>query len=42
MWLRVNAPEDEGRMPQIGTYQVHAAGVKLIGDWITSIKTCPQ
>jgi len=41
-WLRVNAAEDEGRMPQIGTYQVHTAGVKLLGDWITSIKTCPQ
>ncbi|MEI9948727.1 MAG: hypothetical protein WDO74_07020 [Pseudomonadota bacterium] len=41
-WLRVNAVEDMGRMPQIGTYEVHTAGVKLIGDWITSIKTCPQ
>lgn len=40
-WLRVNAGEDMGRMPQIGTYQIHTAGVKLIGDWITSIKTCP-
>jgi len=41
-WLRVNAPEDQGRMPQIGTYVVDAPAVKLIGDWITSIKTCPQ
>ena len=42
MWLRMNAIEDMGRMPQIGTYQVHTAAVKLVGDWITSIKTCPQ
>jgi len=42
LWLRVNASEDMGRMPQIGTYEIHTAGVKLIGDWITSIKTCPQ
>jgi|SRR6478735_850976 len=41
-WLRVNAPEDMGRMPQIGTYEIHTAGVKLLGDWITSIKSCPQ
>ena len=40
-WLRVNAPPNEGRMPQIGTSVVHTAGVKLIGDWITSIKSCP-
>jgi len=42
MWLRMNAVEDMGRMPQIGTYQVHTAAVKLVGDWITSIKSCPQ
>ena len=41
-WLRVNAPEDQGRMPQIGTYVIDTPAVKLIGDWITSIKTCPQ
>ena len=40
-WLRMNAQPDMGRMPQIGTYQVHTAAVKLIGDWITSLKTCP-
>jgi uncharacterized repeat protein (TIGR03806 family) len=42
LWLRVNALEDQGRMPQIGTYEVHTAGVKLLGDWIKSIKTCPE
>lgn len=41
LWLRVNAPEDMGRMPQIGTYEIHTAGVKLLGDWISTIKTCP-
>ena len=41
-WLRVNAAEDQGRMPQIGTYVVDAPAVKLLGDWITNIKTCPQ
>jgi len=41
-WLRVKAPEDMGRMPQIGTYEIHTAAVKLLGDWITSIKSCPQ
>jgi uncharacterized repeat protein (TIGR03806 family) len=40
-WLRMKAMEDEGRMPQIGTYQVHTAAVTLIGDWIKSIKACP-
>jgi len=42
LWLRVNAPEDQGRMPQIGTYVIDTPAVKLLGDWITSIKTCPQ
>jgi mono/diheme cytochrome c family protein len=40
-WLRMNALPNEGRMPQIGTYQVDAAGVKLMGDWIASVKSCP-
>jgi uncharacterized repeat protein (TIGR03806 family) len=40
-WLRMNALPNEGRMPQIGTYQVDTAGVKLMGDWIDSIKNCP-
>ena len=26
--------------PQIGTYRVDTAGVKLMGDWIASIKSC--
>ncbi len=31
----------DGRMPKIGTHVVDAQGVSLIGDWITSIKSCP-
>jgi uncharacterized repeat protein (TIGR03806 family) len=45
MWLRMNAAyTDTGtmvRMPQIATHVVDAAGVKLIGDWITAIAACP-
>ncbi len=45
LWLRMNAAyTDTGtmvRMPQIATHVVDAAGVKLIGDWITAITTCP-
>ncbi|HET7543139.1 MAG TPA: hypothetical protein VFK05_24870 [Polyangiaceae bacterium] len=41
-YLRMNTLDDPGRMPQIGTYEIHAPAVKLIGDWITSIKSCPQ
>jgi uncharacterized repeat protein (TIGR03806 family) len=43
MWLRMNAPPSAGktRMPQIATYIVDAQGLKLIGDWITSIAACP-
>jgi hypothetical protein len=48
MWARMNAPasvEDDddstGRMPQIATHVVDAQGLALIGDWITSITTCP-
>lgn len=41
MWLRVKAASGEGRMPQIGTYQVDDAGLKLIGDWINGISACP-
>ena len=40
-WLRVNAQPDMGRMPQIGTAQVDTNGLKLLGDWINSIQSCP-
>ncbi len=40
MYLRMNAKPFDGRMPQIGTAQIDTNGVKLIGDWITSIKSC--
>jgi uncharacterized repeat protein (TIGR03806 family) len=39
-WLRMNALPNNGRMPQVGTYQVHVAGVHLIGDWISSLQSC--
>jgi uncharacterized repeat protein (TIGR03806 family) len=41
LWLRMAATPGNGRMPQIGTQRVDEAGVKLIGDWIRSIKSCP-
>ena len=45
MWVRMNEPPSEddttGRMPQIGTHVVDAAGLQLISDWITSLTTCP-
>jgi len=42
MWLRMNAPPSSGktRMPQLATYVVDDQGLKLMGDWITSITTC--
>ncbi|HEY1534739.1 MAG TPA: hypothetical protein VGF76_11990 [Polyangiaceae bacterium] len=40
-WLRMNALPNEGRMPQIGTYQIDNDGVQLIGDWISAIQSCP-
>ena len=45
LWLRMNAAyADTGtmvRMPQIASHVVDTAGVQLIGDWITSIPSCP-
>ncbi len=40
LWARMNTLDDKNRMPQIGTYVVDQPGVKLVGDWITSIKDC--
>ncbi|HXI58879.1 MAG TPA: hypothetical protein VNO55_22585 [Polyangia bacterium] len=46
--LRMTAPAatdasgNTGRMPQIGSYVVDSQGAKLVGDWITSIKACPD
>jgi uncharacterized repeat protein (TIGR03806 family) len=47
MVLRMMAPADDaagkhGRMPNIASYVVDDAAVKLISDWITSISSCPQ
>jgi hypothetical protein len=41
MWLRMNAQPGAGRMPQIATYRVDDDGLKVVGDWITSIASCP-
>ena len=43
MWLRMNAPfkGDKTRMPQLATYVVDAQGLKLMGDWSTSLTACP-
>jgi len=41
LWLRMNTLDDQGRMPQIGTYKIHTDAVKLIGDWITGLESCP-
>jgi mono/diheme cytochrome c family protein len=40
MYLRMAAMTGQGRMPAVATNQVDDAGLKLIGDWITSIKSC--
>jgi hypothetical protein len=44
IWFRMNAPIGEDKnlhMPRIATYQFDTQGLKLVSDWITSIKTCP-
>jgi hypothetical protein len=47
MYLRMNIVPDPGggktlRMPQIATYVVDPDGLKLVGDWIKSISSCPM
>lgn len=42
LWVRMNQSDpNAGRMPAIGTYEVDAEGVKLVGDWISSLQVCP-
>lgn len=41
MYLRMAAMTGQGRMPAIATNKVDADGLKLVGDWITSVKACP-
>ncbi|MDB4980697.1 MAG: hypothetical protein JWM82_1449, partial [Myxococcales bacterium] len=43
MWMRMNAPfmDDKTRMPQLATYVLDTAGLKVMSDWITSITACP-
>lgn len=40
-WLRMGAKPNKGRMPQIGTVVVDELGLKLMGDWISSVTECP-
>ncbi|HET8939651.1 MAG TPA: hypothetical protein VFN67_39705 [Polyangiales bacterium] len=40
-WLRMAAKPNKGRMPQIGTVVVDELGLKLMGDWISSLSACP-
>jgi hypothetical protein len=46
IWIRMSRQPDDaqgrkGRMPPIASFVVDQAAVDLIGQWITSIKTCP-
>jgi uncharacterized repeat protein (TIGR03806 family) len=46
LWVRMTRPPDDGdgkhgRMPLIASYVVDQPAVDLIGQWITSIKSCP-
>ena len=46
-WLRMNAPPadmvngNRGRMPPVASNVVDSNGLKLVGDWINSIASCP-
>ena len=42
VWLRMNAPFDQGRMPRVGTYVVDQTALDLVAQWITGISSCPQ
>jgi mono/diheme cytochrome c family protein len=42
VWLRMNAPFGQGRMPFVGSYVVDQAGLDLVEQWITGISSCPQ
>jgi mono/diheme cytochrome c family protein len=43
LWLRMSSPkiDEKTRMPQLATYVVDATAVALVGEWITSITSCP-
>ncbi|HET9930602.1 MAG TPA: hypothetical protein VFQ35_07940, partial [Polyangiaceae bacterium] len=40
LWARMKTLDDKNRMPQIGTVVVDEPGLKVVGDWITSLKDC--
>jgi uncharacterized repeat protein (TIGR03806 family) len=42
IYLRMNSLQGAGRMPAFATKEIDTAGVKLVGDWITSVKSCPS
>ncbi|HEY2409257.1 MAG TPA: hypothetical protein VGI10_24800 [Polyangiaceae bacterium] len=41
IWLRMNAASDSGRMPPLASQVIDTAGVGVVGDWITSLTSCP-
>lgn len=41
LWLRMNASPGNGRMPQIGTDHTDEEALKLIGDFVRSLRACP-
>lgn len=41
LYVRMQTLSFQDRMPQIGSYVADDQGVKLIGDWITSLQACP-
>lgn len=42
IWSRLKSLQPKVRMPNIGSFVVDQDALKLIGDWITSIPSCPQ
>lgn len=42
LWLRMKESDPQkGRMPQIGTYEIDAAGAEIVGQWIRGLAACP-
>ena len=46
VWVRMNRPPDDGegkhgRMPLLASYVVDQMAVDLVGNWISSLSTCP-
>jgi hypothetical protein len=41
MWVRMDTPAGDNRMPKLGSDVVDQMAVDLVGSWITSITSCP-